>query len=300
MSISRLTLQAAAWFKANVNVIQEATQKFRGEFSQKEIIETSYDLQAGSYIRDLGLPGEYELKEKWGARLAGILLEHKIQNACEAGIGEATTLAFVEKNARGKIEFAGFDISMSRLLHAQKFLAGHQSTVNLFCADMAKMPFPDSSVEAVLANHSLEPNGSNELPLLRELERTASRFLVLIEPDYERASAEQRARMDQHNYVRGLRDQLAKLPGRIIRDEPWPYWHNELNKASLLIFEKNNPVARNALPPFVTPVNKLPLKPLEDFLFCAEEGLLYPRAFGIPVLKEEAAILCFHAGSVRA
>ena len=60
----------------------------------------------------------------------------------------------------------------------------------------------------------------------------------MIEPSYEFASAEARARMDRLGYVRGLPAILERLgrPARLV--ERWPYNSNPLNKAALIVVDK--------------------------------------------------------------
>ena len=56
----------------------------------------------------------------------------------------------------------------------------------------------------MLTIHPIEPNRGREEAILSELLRVARRALVMIEPSYETASAEARARMERLGYVRGL------------------------------------------------------------------------------------------------
>lgn len=60
--------------------------------------------------------------------------------------------------------------------------------INLFVADMFKMPIADDAVDVVYTVHSMEPNGGREEELLDELYRITGKYLILVEPDYERAS----------------------------------------------------------------------------------------------------------------
>jgi ubiquinone/menaquinone biosynthesis C-methylase UbiE/uncharacterized protein YbaR (Trm112 family) len=289
---SRLSLDATAWFKGGKNIIE--TGRLVAGISQQNLVEIAYDLQAGSYTEAMKDPAMLSLKREWGNSLAQILAGLGVVSACEAGIGEASTLAFVAAASPVSIAFSGFDLSLSRLLYARSFLAEHGQDANLFCADILNVPLPDSSVDAVVTNHSIEPNGGYEEPILRELLRVAARYLVLVEPDYELGNREQKEQMARHTYVRNLTGHLEKLPGKILRHEPWPFITNPLNKPSLTVFEKRViSSVRNFA--FVSPVNKKGLKNLDGFLFCQEEGLLYPVVFGIPVLRDDCAILCSHA-----
>ena len=48
----------------------------------------------------------------------------------------------------------------------------------------------------------------------------------------------------------------------------------------------------------VSPVNKRPLRKMGDYLYCRDESLLYPAPFGIPVMKEDCAVICSNADQV--
>ena len=235
-------------------------------------------------------------KAGWGQRAAAVLTDLGVRSACEAGVGEATTLAAVAKAAGSGIAFSGFDVSLSRLLFGRDYMRSQGVAARLFSADLLHIPLPDSAVDAVITNHGIEPTGGQEAPILRELLRVCARYLVLIEPDFERGSQEQKDRMLQHNYVRDLPRHLLALPATVIRNEPWPFHPNPLNKAALIVVEKREKAAAPPAFDFVSPVNKSPLRPLLGFLFCDDEGLLYPQPFGIPVLRDDCAIVCSHAG----
>lgn len=287
--------RAMLWFAAGENVIANMRSEYAGDIAQAQAVEISYDLQAGSYIAAMDNPAYRATKLAWASRLAALLDELGADSVCEAGTGEATTLCHVAAEMRRPCHVSGFDLSLSRVLFARDYLRRHQVEADLFCADIEKIPLPDAAVDVVITNHSLEPNGGNEAGLLRELHRVAARYLVLIEPDFEGGSEAQRQRMLQHDYVRAIPRHLAALPGRIMRHEPWPYDYNPLNKAALTVFEKlpsSQPRARFG---FVSPITKRPLVPMGEYLYCETEGLLYPAPFGLPVLRDEVAVMCAHA-----
>jgi uncharacterized protein YbaR (Trm112 family) len=227
-------------------------------------------------------------------RVAAVLDEHGIKSVCEAGAGEATKLAQLAQVAGGKIAFSGFDISLGRMLLAKKFLNRLNVDAECFCADMNDIPLLDNSVEAIVTFGAVEPNRGKEFEILAELARVASRLLVLVEPDYDRATPLQRARMDQHNYVQHLPQELAKLAGTLLVSEPLDLFHTETHLYQLLVFEKSpaHPATGFEL---VSPVNKRSLKKMGDYLYCRDESLLYPAPFGIPVMKENCAVICSNA-----
>lgn len=212
----------------------------------------------------------------------------KVASACEAGTGEGTTLKFIESYSES-ISLSGFDISLSRLLYAQ---LNCTRDVNFICADMNNIPLGDASVDAILTNHSIEPNGGNEDNILSELLRVSARYLVMIEPDYERAGDEQKKRMQEHNYVTGSQEKLKCLPGNILHYEPWPWNHRPENAASLTIFEKKE--IANAAYRYISPISKMPLNLIDNLYHCDEDGFAYPVVKGIPCLRDDYGILASH------
>ena len=292
---SQFSIAAKGWFKDGRNVIAEAQASVGQGISAQDAIEMAYDLQAGSYVEAVSAPERQVQQIAWGRRVAGILDELGVRSACEAGVGEATTLAHIANAAGPGTVFSGFDVALSRILYGRDYLRAKGAEARLFCADLLQIPLAAGAVDAVITNHSLEPNGGQEGVMLAELVRVAARYLVLIEPDFDLAGAEQRERMTRHNYIRGLPGHLKSFPGRILRHEAWPFCPNPLNKASLIVFEKRHHAPARATFDFVAPVTKLPLTMAGGFLFCAAEGLLYPMPFGVPVLRDECAIICTHA-----
>ncbi|MCW5679412.1 MAG: class I SAM-dependent methyltransferase [Xanthobacteraceae bacterium] len=230
-------------------------------------------------------------------RVSDVLAAHNIKSACEAGTGEATKLAALGQIAGDTVSLSGFDISLSRMLLARKFLQRQNVQAECFCADMNDIPLPDGAVEAVLALGAVEPNRGKEAKILAELARVASRLLVLIEPDYDRGTPAQRARMDQHNYVRHLPQELAKLPGKLLISEPLVEFETPTQLYQLLVFEKASSQPATGFE-LVSPVNKRPVQKMDDYFYCRDENLLYPAPFGIPVMKEQCAVICSSADQV--
>ncbi len=252
----------------------------------------SYDIQAGSYIDQLQDPAARALKERLGQDLAALLDELAPESILEAGTGEATSLAPVlQRMKRRPRRTLGFDISLSRLLYARKYLADHgQSDVTLFTADLDRIPLASGSVDTVVTIHAVEPNHGREDAILSELLRVARRNLVMIEPSYETASPEARARMDRLGYVRGLPEALVRLGHPARRIEPWPHNSNPLNQAALIVVDKK-PAGGATAPRFVSPVSGRDLVERADSWFCPDDGHAFPVIAGIPCLTLESAIL---------
>ena len=76
---------------------------------------------------------------------------------------------------------------------------------------MFNLPLLDNSIDIVYTSHSMEPNGGHEEELLAELYRVTNNYLILLEPAYEFASEEARARMRKHGYVTNLYETAKRL-----------------------------------------------------------------------------------------
>lgn len=260
-------------------------------------IQTSYDLQAGSYTAAFRTPEGARLK----AGFAEALVPHieGYDTLLDAGVGEATTLAPVYERLESKVEVYGFDASVSRLLWARQNLtavAAGQS--RLFVADTAEIPLRDSSVDLVLSVHSIEPNGGREPELLAELLRVAARRLVLIEPSTVYASENQIQRMRRLGYCMGLPDVLVELGADITLHEPWPVNSNPDNAAEIIVVDIAPAVsageprgsANNALQ-LVAPASLADLEAMNSGLYSRHDGLYFPIVGGFPILTRGQAVV---------
>jgi ubiquinone/menaquinone biosynthesis C-methylase UbiE len=242
-------------------------------------------------------PAARELKENLGRELAVILDRLAPTSILEAGVGEATSLAPVLNHMKGRpAHVLGFDLSLSRLLFARKHLEenGHGNP-RLFVGDLERIPLASSSVDVVVTVHAIEPNHGREEVILSELLRIAGRHLVMIEPSYEMASPEGRARMDRLGYVRGLPAALKRLghPARLV--ERWQHNSNPLNEAALVIVDKSG-ARTDAEPQFISPISGSALVKRGDCWFSPEDGHAFPVVAGIPCLAIENAVLASKLG----
>ena len=256
-----------------------------------EIIEISYDLQAGSYIGLLKNCVIAEQKAKYSQEIAQeILALCHPESILEAGVGEATTLSGVLKNIGSDIKNYGIDISWSRVAYAKKWLKEQNIHNSKLCTgDLFNIPFLDSSVDVVYTSHSIEPNGGNEIAILRELYRVARKYIVLFEPAYELASDEARRRMDSHGYCKNLVNIATSLGYDVIKHDLITSSGNKLNPTAITIIYKNVDVA---LPdtPFACPKYKSPLKEIDGALYSPEALIVYPILSEIPCLRIENGI----------
>lgn len=250
----------------------------------------SYDVQAGSYVARLDDPLQAELKAAIGTRLAPHLDGCSPRSLLEAGVGEATTLLpLLLACKRPPTHVFGFDLSLSRLLFAQRHLARFAGTTTLFTAALDRIPLADASVDLVFTFHAVEPNGGREIAVLRELLRVAARRLVMVEPSYELGSEATRRRIDKLGYVRGLPEILANLGSAPTSVERFGLDVNPLNEAALIVVDKAASPSPETM--FISPISNRPLVRRDDCWFCPEDGHAFPLIAGVPCLMLENGIL---------
>jgi uncharacterized protein YbaR (Trm112 family) len=278
-------------FEQGCNITSWIKAQEKADNVSQTAILYSYDAQAGSYIKYLNTPGAAELKESLGRRLGEIINELGPKSILEAGVGEATSLVPILNNMTRPEQIFAFDLSLSRLLFARKYLQDKGwADVKLFSSDLERIALASGSVDVVITVHAIEPNGGRELMILSELLRVARMHLVMIEPSYEFASEQARARMDRLGYIRGLPEALTRLgqPARLI--ERWPYNANPLNEAAIIVVDKKLPGTERD-PRFISPISARNLTERHDCWFCPKDGHAFPIIAGIPCLTVENAVL---------
>jgi SAM-dependent methyltransferase len=252
----------------------------------------AYDVQAGSYIRALDDPAYAAGKRAAAARIAEVLAPLRFTSMLDAGTGEATTLAeLLPRLERAPERLFAFDLSLSRLLFARRFLARRAIVAELFTAALENIPLADASVDLVLTVHVCEPNGGRERAILTELLRVARRYLVLVEPSYELGSEATRRRIEQHGYVRGLPGHLRELGANLIAFEAFGADLNRSNQAAVLVVDQGE---RAGSPPtLVSPLTHTPLARGDGCLFSGD-GFAFPVIDGIACLLADNAVLATH------
>ena len=294
MKSTHLFLEAREVFDRGENVIAHFRNKGIAGQQMQDVILYSYDLQSGSYTQMFkDDPSLQALQKDLGDYVARILEDLDVKTVCEAGVGEATALKFIMESCRKPMRFSGFDISVNRLFYAQNFVKDLSVKCDFFSADLLRIPFDDNALDAIVTVHAMEPNGGSEEEILKELFRVARRYLILIEPDYALGDDTQKRRMETHNYIRDLPKHLAKLDGKLRFNQPLPFNCNPQNVASVLIFEKNNPVEISNTA-YVSPISGKALRKIDNVLFCPEDGFAFPIINGIPCLQQRQAILASH------
>ncbi|MCC6779482.1 MAG: class I SAM-dependent methyltransferase [Hyphomicrobiales bacterium] len=286
-----------ALFERGENIIEWVVAHERAAANSETAILYSYDVQAGSYVAALEDEARRRFNDNFGRRVATVLDELAPTSLLDAGVGEATSLAPVLRHMAARpAHVLGFDLSLSRLLYAHRHLDDQQQgNVALFTGALERIPLASASADVVLTMHAVEPNHGREADVLRELLRVARRYLVMIEPSYELAPPEGRARMERLGYVRELPAVLERLGHRPHRIEAWPLNANPLNPAALIVVEKQSGRS-DAAPEFVSPISGRALTRRPECWFCPDDGHAFPIIGQIPCLTIDSAILASKLG----
>ena len=289
-----LTMRSAFFRGENVMAAAREILGNQGNHSLATLI--SYDLQTGTYTQDVQAnPGA---NEKWTAQIAKLLAPHLPDGGTvlEVGVGEATTLQGVLSHLGPKVGRAlGFDISWSRLDEGRRWLDAGKKDADLFVGDLFSIPLSDNSVDVVYSSHSLEPNGGREHDAIKECLRVARKNLILIEPIYELVGKEAQERMVQHGYVRGLKAVAEDLGAEVVDYRLLDCIENPLNPSGVIALKKTS-VADDRGYLWQCPVTGTPLTDKGDVFLGEEVGIAYPVLRGIPLLRQEHAVI---AGKLR-
>lgn len=219
------------------NISQTLREHLGVDHNTPEVIKVTYDLQAGDYVRFAEQHQDYMAAN--GRQLASLLDQHLHagDTLLDAGAGELTTLTHILEALRTKIAHViAVDISQARLDAGLRYAAARNTPlIETIKAEIANIPLANGAADIVTTNHALEPNRGRERELLTELLRLAKRKLVLFEPCYELASAEAKARMDSHGYVRALGHHAEALGATIESITPLPLVWNPLNPTACYV-----------------------------------------------------------------
>lgn len=257
-------------------------------------IELSYDLQAGGYIRRVSSPEGRVAQRKFSLHMAALFEElGEFSSVLEAGVGEATTLYYlIEALGRVPPVVHGFDLCWSRVACGREWLAQQPLHIpaQLSVASLLHIPYADNSLDVVFTVHAVEPNRDKEASILAELHRVASRYIILLEPDYESSPENVRARMDGHAYCRGITETANRLGFEVVRHGRFDFSLSEMNPTGLTLIRKSDS-KQGVTPAFVCPAYRTPLVEAEGCFFSADSMRAYPILHGIPYLRPEQAII---------
>lgn len=281
-------------FESGENITSMLKQGSDSQSNTREIIETAYDLQAGTYVRLLDDDESiYTHKREYGDRIADEIRQLTDPTSIiEAGVGEGTTLSFVlDRLDDSSLQAHGFDISWSRIAWARRWMARNDVGNCLFSvANLFQIPYADACFDVVYTAHTIEPNGGNEQAILRELFRITSRYLVLVEPGYEFASQHVRDRMDRLGYCKGLAKTAESMGMTVCKHELMGTDVNPENPSAILVIEKD-PAAPDQTPTFQCPNFGDALIDFGESLYSPQSLRAYPKIMGIPCLRPEDAII---------
>ena len=267
-----------------------------------EIIEISYDLQAGSYI------SLCQQNPEFSSEYANTLVDHmrpwitSDDHILDVGTGELTTFGPVMSQLDYGSAFA-CDLSLSRILAGRTWLQRHLPHVheNLrpFVADLVALPFSDAAVDVTWSSHALEPNHGREKLLITELLRVTRKVLILFEPHFESACSEGKERMKRLGYIRNLEEIIAGCGGELIELVKLPITANALNHTHCYVIKPNrhNSFTRKPItkPQLVCPRGMGPLDMEANGCIISSTGLLaYPLVSGIPLLRSHLAFPFTH------
>lgn len=289
--------QAYIAYQNGNNVIKKLKELSKKQETTPEMIEIAYDMQAGTYISSCT-----NYQERWSLycdEISEILQTYTQEGdrVLDVGTGELTTLTGVASSCFAQAErIYASDISWSRLSCGVDFFRDRSglspSRLQVLVSDLFRLPFGDGSIDLIWTSHALEPNGGREREALAELFRVAKRKLVLFEPSYENNSTAGKARMDQHGYIKNLPKIIDSLGGKcddIIRIKNVS---NPLNPTfAHIITPPKRPSAETV---WACPSTGASMVEQADCFWCESARLAYPILQGIPVLREDAAILASH------
>jgi SAM-dependent methyltransferase len=289
-------------FTNGENVIDLLRRQKNLANNTSEIIETAYDLQAGSYI-DYALNNK-EFVDAYASQLAKILDKHMTSHASilDVGTGELTNLSFIIKKLLNKPKsIYAFDISWSRISKGIDFANNNMGSdfknLKPFVGDIKEIPLLSKSIDITTSNHALEPNGANLHELMQELFRITADKLVLFEPCYEINSVEGKQRMDRLGYIKDLEGVVKKLNGTVLEKIIIKNPDNFLNPTVCFIIrppddhnisENNNVESDNI---FSVPGTDFNVFKVDNFYYSKATALCFPTLKSIPILKSSSAIL---------
>jgi uncharacterized protein YbaR (Trm112 family) len=295
MSEKKYTLsELKAAYDNNANVMNLLREGEGGNSSFT--IQMTYDLQAGNYTKFISIPDNRQIREKTSEDLFDYFKPYLAQNVniLEAGIGEATNLAFILKQLPKDLKYtiSGFDISWSRMHYARMFMRSEGfSELELFGATLSSIPLPDSSIDIVFTIHAIEANFGNEEAILQELYRVTKKVLIMFEPSYEFANEKARARMDWLGYCRGLYDIAIKNGWNVTTHELCKGINNSWNPTGVIIIEKNTEGKQREIKSYSCLMCGKELLEHDGSLFCKNCGVVFPIIRGIPMILHESAIV---------
>ena len=180
-------LEARNAFKEGRNITELLRSQKSVNANSSEIIEASYDIQAGSYIDNI-VNNPIKAAAYIG-ELTSILDKHLTgsDTLLDIGTGELTIISNILRQLENKPKSVfAFDISWSRIYkgidYAKALMGDDYKRLKSFVADINEIPLLNKSINISTSSHALEPNGGKLKELLDELFRVPIDKLILFEP----------------------------------------------------------------------------------------------------------------------
>lgn len=278
------------------NIIEYLKKYYNQTFNSKEMIEISYDIQSGSYIKNVRENPEHY--DKYTDSIAKLInsLETPINSIIEVGVGEATTLGGVVSKLIAKPrKIFGLDISFSRIKYGQEYIKSKGiKGVLLFIADLFDIPIANKAIDIVYTSHSIEPNGGKEKEALTELMRITRKYLILLEPAYEYASEEGKKRMKKHGFITNLYQTAIDMELDVIEHRLFNISVNQLNPTGLIIIKTSNESVKANNSTLICPITKTKIVKHGNAYYSKDGFLIYPIIDKVPCLRKENAVIGTH------
>ena len=275
----------------NKNISQYLRNKNNVKKNSIDTILYSYDLQGGRDYLRRNDPKIKSYNKKIAKTITDTISDLDVKSFLEAGTGEGLILGLLNpKTIKSNPSLYGFDLTLSRLLYAQKYLKEQKKKASIFSANMMNIPLAENSVDVVCTVMSMEPNHGREKAILSELFRITRKYLILIEPTYELGSNKTKKHIIQHGYVRNLPNLIKKMNYKIITHK-YLGFSTPYNENALIVAEKNPKLPSSREIKFVSPISHKPLIKKTNFLYCKEDGYAFPIINNIPCLVNDNGIL---------
>ena len=292
-------ISAKEAFKKGENVTQHLKNNASNEIADSDIIEIAYDLQAGLYINNVSK--NPALFSPYYEEMADVISKHiaDASTLLDVGTGEMTALTNILNNIEPSVlpsDIYAFDISWSRIAKGRGYLEqqrAFQSSLTSFVSDIKKIPLPSNSIDVIISCHALEPNGSQQLELMRELFRVAKSQMLLFEPCYEIADEQCKKRMREHGYIRDLPATISELGGTLVDRITINNVINPNNPTACFIVDLPHSESKvcNDGVHFTVPGTDLALEDNDGFLYSEDVGLSFPILKNIPILRDKFGIV---------
>lgn len=279
------------------NVMDYLKRNYGNQYNISKYIEISYDLQAGSYIKNFNQNKDEKIK--YIKEASNFISSHIDSNdyILNVGAGELWTISLINDHLNKSAGcIYNLEISWSRLFKGIDFWnEWNKKNTNMvpMIADMLQIPLPSKSIDIVTSSHGLEPNGSKLKCIIKELFRVTRKKCVLFEPSYDHATPEGQLRMDKLGYIKNIEETAKDLGGSVLDVQLLKNSSNPLNPTACFVLEppsSETPVNLHSNH-FTVPGTDLPLEKKEQFYISRNTGLVFPVLGSVPILKHEHAIL---------